>query len=74
MKRVFIYGSCASRDAFELDIDGQFEVIDYYARSSIASAFSDKPGQDFYSDKLKSRFQQRRCLSNKLSADFMRRL
>jgi hypothetical protein len=77
MKRVFIYGSCASRDAFELDINGQFEVIDYYARSSIASALSDKPAKDFYSYKLKSRFQQRqvsrdfaKTLPDALSKDF----
>ncbi|WPF81714.1 DUF6270 domain-containing protein [Sanguibacter sp. 4.1] len=38
-KRVFIYGSCVSRDAFELT--EKFEITSYVARSSVGSAFSE---------------------------------
>lgn len=44
--RVFIYGSCASRDAFEFE--GAPTLANYRARSSVASAFSapgDLPGK-----------------------------
>jgi len=35
--KIFIYGSCVSRDPFELDNEGKFEIVDYFARSSLAS-------------------------------------
>ena len=36
--RVFILGSCVSRDAFSLPSDG-LELVGYFARTSLASAF-----------------------------------
>lgn len=59
MRRIFIYGSCGSRDAFELERAANFQVVDYFARSSIASAFSGAPAQDRWSQKLQSSFQKR---------------
>ena len=39
--RVAILGSCVSRDIFNLpDAQARFEVVDYYARSSLASLVS----------------------------------
>lgn len=35
--KVFILGSCVSRDPFELDDKKEFEVVNYIARSSLAS-------------------------------------
>ncbi|WP_152969939.1 DUF6270 domain-containing protein [Arthrobacter sp. Edens01] len=40
--RVFVYGSCVSRDAFG-DFDG-LELADYVSRSAMGSAFSRPPG------------------------------
>ncbi|MET3809195.1 DUF6270 domain-containing protein [Arthrobacter sp. UYEF3] len=39
--KVFIWGSCVSRDPFELDSD--IEIVDYRARSSLGSAFAARP-------------------------------
>lgn len=57
--QVCIFGSCVSRDIFNLAPPGEFEISLYVARSSIASAFSPQPFDDIYSAKLKSPFQQR---------------
>lgn len=55
--RIFIYGSCVSRDAFELN-DERFKLAGYFARSSIASAFT-RPVQDRFSRLIKSNFQSK---------------
>lgn len=55
--RILILGSCVSRDALNFDSDNQFEIVDYYARSSFASAFSETPMDDIYTHNLESRFQ-----------------
>lgn len=58
--RVFIYGSCVSRDPFELPSD--LTLVDYFARTSLASAFRQPPAKwepDTVLDKLKSNFQRR---------------
>lgn len=60
MKKVFIYGSCVSRDIFELDsIKHRVEICYYQARSSMASAFSSEVIQDQYTSDLTSNFQRR---------------
>ncbi|MFJ4209615.1 DUF6270 domain-containing protein [Paenarthrobacter sp. NPDC089675] len=41
MPSIFIYGSCVSRDPFEKPSD--FKLEGYFARSSLASAFSEPP-------------------------------
>ncbi|WP_343317657.1 DUF6270 domain-containing protein [Arthrobacter sp. TMP15] len=60
--RIFIYGSCVSRDPFSFEHD--FELVDYVARSSLGSAFASPP--DRYSlnsppdlTKIDSAFQRR---------------
>lgn len=58
--RVFIYGSCVSRDPFELPSD--LTLVDYFARTSLASAFRQPPSEwepEGILDKLKSKFQRR---------------
>lgn len=35
--RILVFGSCVSRDIFNFAADQQFELVDYYARSSLAS-------------------------------------
>lgn len=42
LMKIFVFGSCVSRDAFEFDERNEFEVTKYYARSSFAS-ISAKP-------------------------------
>lgn len=57
-KRIFVYGSCVSRDI--LNFGGESLVlVDYFARSSIASAFDDRAVADRYSETLASPFQRR---------------
>src|SRR5690554_1693234 len=57
---VFIYGSCVSRDIFNLDKVGYFNIVDYYARHSIGSMAS-KP---YRTD----------CSLAEISSDFRRRM
>ena len=57
--RVLIFGSCVSRDAFDFVTDGSVSIVDYYARSSFASAFHPDPVEDRFSADLASSFQRR---------------
>ncbi|HDL6042032.1 TPA: heparinase II/III family protein, partial [Mannheimia haemolytica] len=41
--KVFVLGSCVTRDAFELPESRQFKLVNYLARTSFASAFQNKP-------------------------------
>jgi hypothetical protein len=73
--RVFIWGSCVSRDPFELESD--IELVDYRARSSLGSAFADRPlGWEDHVDiaALTSPFQRRMVTSDvtKTLADDLR--
>jgi hypothetical protein len=56
---VLIWGSCVSRDAFELPEAATLHLVDYYARSSAASAFGSAPVPDAHSRSLASTFQRR---------------
>lgn len=58
--KLAIFGSCVSRDAldFVVEEDG-IALVDYYARSSLASAFCSNPVEDRYSRHLTSTFQKR---------------
>lgn len=40
--KVLIFGSSVTRDAFEYDKSKQLGIVDYFARSSLASAYSRK--------------------------------
>lgn len=55
--RLMIFGSCVSRDVLNFDVEKAIALVDYYARSSFASAFAAKPGVDTYSANLQSGFQ-----------------
>lgn len=72
MQRIFIFGSCVSRDPLELDEKNDFQVIDYFSRSSFASAFSETPAKDRWSDSLSSNFQRRQVERDfaKTASDF----
>ncbi|WP_157236675.1 XcbB/CpsF family capsular polysaccharide biosynthesis protein [Promicromonospora sukumoe] len=56
--RVFIYGSCVSRDTFEHFDPEQFELVQYVARQSALSATT-RPVELMAPPTLESRFQQR---------------
>jgi hypothetical protein len=56
---VLIYGSCVSRDLFNLPEAQGYRLVDYYARSSVASAFGSAPVADSYSRRIASTFQRR---------------
>lgn len=58
-KKIFIFGSCVSRDIFNLPAAHSCQVIQYLARSSIASAFQLQPIDDKYSRNLASPFQRK---------------
>lgn len=68
LKKIFIYGSCVSRDVFELaDKRPNAEIVYYQARSSMCSAFDATPiidGRDKIQN-LPSNFQRKM-----LSVDF----
>jgi len=56
--RVFIYGSCVSRDTFEHLDPERFELVAYVARQSALSAYT-RPVELMPPPTLESRFQQR---------------
>lgn len=58
--RVLIFGSCVSRDILNFDETAQFKLIDYYARSSLAS-LGTKPLDinDYNLSSITSPFQRR---------------
>ena len=58
-KNILIFGSCVSRDILNFDTEEHITLVDYYARSSFASAFHPKIILDSYSNHLASAFQRR---------------
>jgi hypothetical protein len=59
--RVFIYGSCVSRDAFELfDPTDQVELVEYVARSSMISAMSKRPFEGVNTPIINSQWRRHR--------------
>lgn len=57
--KVFILGSCVSRDVLNKANYGEFEIVEYVARSSIGSIFAASPFPDTFSARLSSPFQSR---------------
>lgn len=57
--RVFILGSCVTRDAFELAQEGQFKIAGYLARTSMASTFQEETVTKYDTSIIKSNFQRR---------------
>ena len=56
---VVIHGSCVTRDAFALAEKPRFELVDYYARSSLASAFAAHGLAEVDTSTIDSPFQRR---------------
>ncbi|MFE5310543.1 DUF6270 domain-containing protein [Isoptericola sp. NPDC056605] len=70
--RVFIWGSCVSRDTFERLDTSQFELVDYVARQSAISAGS-TPVTSVSPPVLESPFQQR-MVTGDFSSELLTRL
>jgi hypothetical protein len=76
--RYRIFGSCVTRDAFEFAGPGGPAIETYFARSSIASAFSELPFEGVDTSTIESSFQRRivewdlgkNCAATLASADF----
>lgn len=66
MHRLFIMGSCVSRDAFEYFDKNAFSLTAYFARSSIGSSFSGIAAKDIYSSRIASAFQRNQVKSDLL--------
>lgn len=56
--KIFLLGSCVSRDSLNFGKTGEFQIEEYIARSSLASIFSEIPFDDIFSKRLESKFQQ----------------
>ncbi|MEV7618608.1 DUF6270 domain-containing protein [Microbacterium sp. NPDC089321] len=59
MQRVFIYGSCVTRDGVELWPDYGMELAGYVARQSLISATAPSRSKDFDTSTISSPFQRR---------------
>lgn len=58
-RTVLIHGSCVTRDAFALPGEERFRLEDYFARSSIASAFGARGVDGLEPRRVESPFQRR---------------
>lgn len=59
IKNLLIYGSCVSRDIFNLEESRDFKLVDYYARSSMASLCSDAYENSNALSRIPSAFRRR---------------
>lgn len=59
MQRVFIYGSCVTRDGVELWPDHGLEMAGYVARQSLISATAPAQHREFRTEAIASAFQRR---------------
>jgi hypothetical protein len=73
VRSVLIHGSCVTRDAFALHGEARFRLVDYYARSSLASAFADHGLEGVDTSTITSPFQ-RRMVDRDLGKHFWRDL
>lgn len=69
IKNLIIYGSCVSRDIFNLEESRTFKLNDYFARSSMASLCSAAYTNDDALDRISSAFRRRM-----VSYDFSKQL
>lgn len=69
--KVGIIGSCVTRDALEFPRKADIELGAYFARSSLASACSDRPVPHVETSSIESAFQ-RRIVRHDLDKDFLR--
>lgn len=56
---VLIFGSCVSRDIFNFDSAGDFNLVDYYARQSFGSLVSQPYSNDAVLQRISSAFRRR---------------
>lgn len=57
--KLIIFGSCVSRDVLNFDINKRIELVDYYARCSLVSLFSQPSPDPKLLEKIKSEFQKK---------------
>lgn len=62
--KVFILGSCVSRDPFETDHKQDFEIVSYYARTSLASLSAPPHIDTKIVNNITSKFQRRMVLAD----------
>lgn len=72
-RSVLIHGSCVTRDALALPDESRFRLVDYYARSSLASAFANHGLDGVDTSTIGSPFQ-RRMVERDLDKQFRRGL
>ena len=70
IKNLFIYGSCVSRDIFNLEESRSFKISDYFARSSMASLCSAPYKNSEALNRIQSAFR-RRMVDNDFSKDLL---
>ncbi len=70
IKNLFIYGSCVSRDIFNLEESRSFKISDYFARSSMASLCSAPYKNSEALNRIQSAFR-RRMVANDFSKDLL---
>ncbi|MGK8436046.1 DUF6270 domain-containing protein [Ectopseudomonas hydrolytica] len=56
---VLIFGSCVSRDIFNFDSAGNFNLVDYYARQSLGSLVGQPYSNDAVLQRISSAFRRR---------------
>ncbi|MFK0083899.1 DUF6270 domain-containing protein [Glutamicibacter sp. NPDC090743] len=61
MTRVFIYGSCVTRDSVPWFKDYGLEMVGYVARQSLISAYRPSKSTEFDFGPIESNFQSRMC-------------
>ncbi len=59
IRNLLIYGSCVSRDIFNLEESRDFKLTDYYARSSMASLCSEAYENEEALSRIPSAFRRR---------------
>ena len=57
--RIFVLGSCVTRDAFELDTTGELTLVGIWRRSSVGSSFRRKADRGGDTSTIASAFQRR---------------
>ncbi len=57
--KTIIFGSCVTRDAFEYITNEELVLVEYFARSSLASAYSAMAFKDINLETITSNFQKR---------------
>lgn len=72
-KKLLIFGSCVSRDAIEHDKEGIFEIVNYFARQSLASLYSGASVDQNVLNKIESSFQKR-CVEYDMKKSFWKYL